>query len=164
MKRLPHSMLARFTQIDYDRHIALVALSLSNSQESMLGVARVILAHNPKEAEFSIIVGDPWQGKGIGAALLSRCISIAKERGIQKVMGAVLAENTQMLALGKKLGFKINGKSSTHELAIDLLNVTNRENFLTEVFVNDPDNPGEKEIRPQPQLGFLPLLYYKVDF
>jgi len=87
----------------------------------MLGVARVILAHNPKEAEFSIIVGDPWQGKGIGAALLSRCISIAKERGIQKVMGAVLAENTQMLALGKKFGFKINKVvgAGEYELSID---------------------------------------------
>ena len=121
MKRLPHSMLARFTQIDYDRHIALVALSVSNSQESMLGVARVILAHNPKEAEFSIVVGDPWQGKGIGAALLQRCISIAKERGIEKVMGAVLAENTQMLALGKKLGFKIQKVlgAGEYELSID---------------------------------------------
>lgn len=74
----------------------------------MLGVARVILERNQKEAEFSIVVGDAWQGKGIGAALLHRCISIAKERGIEKVMGTVLAENTQMLILGKKLGFKIN--------------------------------------------------------
>ena len=80
---------------------------MSNSQESMLGVARVILAHNPKEAEFSIIVGDPWQGKGIGATLLQRCLSIAKERGLEKVNGVVLAENREMLALGKKLGFNI---------------------------------------------------------
>jgi len=93
MKRLPPSMLARFTQIDYDRHIALVALSVLNSQESMLGVARVILERNQKEGEFSIVVGDPWQGKGIGAALLHRCISIAKERGIDKVMGTVLKPN-----------------------------------------------------------------------
>jgi acetyltransferase len=107
MKRLPHSMLARFTQIDYDRHIALVALSESESKETMRGVARVIIGRNLKEAEFSVVVSDPWQGKGIGAALLQRCISIAKERGIEKVMGTVLAENTQMLALGNKLGFKI---------------------------------------------------------
>jgi len=87
MKRLPHSMLARFTQIDYDRHIALVALPESESKETMLGVARVIIGRNLKEAEFSIVVGDPWQGKGIGAALLKRCLSIAKERGIETVMG-----------------------------------------------------------------------------
>ena len=121
MKHLPHGMLARFTQIDYDRHIALVALSVSQSKESMLGVARVILERNQKEAEFSIVVGDPWQGKGIGAALLQRCLSIAKERGIEKVMGTVLAENTQMLALGKKFGFKIKKVlgAGEYELSID---------------------------------------------
>jgi acetyltransferase len=66
------------------------------------------LERNQKEAEFSVVVSDPWQGKAIGAALLQRCLSIAKERGIEKVMGTVLAENTQMLVFGKKLGFKIN--------------------------------------------------------
>ena len=106
MKRLPHSMLAVFTQIDYDRHIALVALSESKSKEEMLGVARIILAKNLKEAEFSIAVGDRWQGQGIGAALLQRCLSIAGDKGLEKVTGVVLAENTQMLALGKKMGFK----------------------------------------------------------
>jgi acetyltransferase len=106
MKRLPHSMLALFTQIDYDRHIALVALSESKSKEEMLGVARVILERNLKGAEFSVVVGDQWQGKGIGAALLQRCLSIAGDQGVEKVTGVVLAENTQMLALGKKMGFK----------------------------------------------------------
>jgi acetyltransferase len=120
MKRLPHSMLARFTQIDYDRHIALVALDVSKSKESMLGVARVILDRSQKEAEFSVVVGDPWQGKGIGAALLQRCIAIAKERGVEKVMGTVLAENTQMLALGKKLGFKINKVSGAGEYELNM--------------------------------------------
>jgi acetyltransferase len=121
LKRLPHSMLARFTQIDYDRHIALVALPEAEPGEKMLGVARAIIGRNLKEAEFSVVVGDPWQGKGIGAALLKRCISIAKERGIEKVMGTVLAENTQMLALGKKLGFKIEKVigAGEYELSID---------------------------------------------
>ena len=121
MKRLPHSMLARFTQIDYDRHIALVALPDSEPGEKMLGVARAIIGRNLKEAEFSVVVSDPWQGKGIGAALLQRCLSIAKERGIENVMGTVLAENTQMLALGKRLGFKIKKVlgAGEYELSVD---------------------------------------------
>ena len=121
MKRLPHKMLARFTQIDYDRHIALVALTESEMNEKMLGVARVISLRNLEEAEFSVAVDDPWQGKGIGAALLQRCLFIAKERGIQKVMGTVLAENTQMLALGRKLGFNIKKEQDVpeYELSID---------------------------------------------
>jgi acetyltransferase len=69
MKRLPHSMLARFTHIDYDRHIALVALQESESAEKILGVARIIIGRNIKKAEFSVVAGDPWQGKGIGACL-----------------------------------------------------------------------------------------------
>jgi len=122
MKRLPPSMLARFTQVDYDREVALVALCESESKEKMLGVARIITEINPKHAEFSVSVGDPWQGKGIGAELLKRCLRIAKERGIEKVWGLVLAENTQMLTLGRKLKFavkKILGESD-YELTIDL--------------------------------------------
>jgi len=115
MKRLPHSMLALFTQIDYDRHIALVALSESKSEEQMLGVARIIFAQNLKEAEFSVVVGDQWQGRGIGAVLLQRCLKIAEDRGLESVTGVVLAENTQMLALGKKLGFKATRVAGANE-------------------------------------------------
>ncbi len=123
LKMLPHRMLARFTQIDYDREIALVALCGPELNEKMLGVARIITdVYNRKHAEFSVIVGDPWQGKGIGAELLKRCLSISKDRGIEKVTGIVLPENTQMLALAKKLGFnakKVTGESD-YKLAIDL--------------------------------------------
>ena len=120
MKRLPHSMLSLFTQIDYDRHIALVALSESKSKEEMLGVARIILERNLKEAEFSVVVGDQWQGKGIGAALLQRCLSIARDQGLEKVTGVVLAENTQMLALGKKMGFKSKKVMGVNEYELSL--------------------------------------------
>ena len=87
----------------------------------MLGVARVILGRTLTEAEFSVVASDPWQGKGIGAALLQRCLDIARERGIQKVTGSVLAENIQMLALGRKLGFKIKKEPivSWYELSKD---------------------------------------------
>jgi acetyltransferase len=123
LKILSPGMLARFTQIDYDREIALVALLGSEANEKMLGVARVITdIYNGKNAEFSVVVGDPWHGKGIGAELLKRCLSISKERGIENVRGIVLPENTQMLALGKKLGFsakKVVGESE-FELNIDL--------------------------------------------
>ena len=121
LKHLPPRMLARFTQVDYDRQIALVALPESQTEERLLGVARVIIEPNQKQAEFSVVVGDQWQGKGIGAALLKRCLVIAKERKIEKVHGVVLSENTQMLALGKKLGFKskiIQG-ASEYELSMD---------------------------------------------
>lgn len=121
MKALPHSLLVRFTQIDYDREIALVAIDEESSEERMLGVSRIISGADKEEAEFAVLVGDPWQGKGIGETLLRKCLSIAKERGIKSVFGIVLPENTQMLALGKKLGFTMcRSGGGECELRIDL--------------------------------------------
>jgi acetyltransferase len=121
LRSFQNSMLVRFTQIDYDREIALTAIQEIEGEEKMLGVARVILDIKQRHAEFAVIVSDACQGKGIGAELLSQCLSIAKGRGIESVMGFVLAENTQMLALGRKLGFKISRVSgaSEYELTIN---------------------------------------------
>ena len=71
-------------------------------------------------------VGDSWQGKGIGAVLMKRLIGIASERGVEYLWGIVLAENTQMLALGKGLGFTISrtGLSSQYKLEIDLKSIS----------------------------------------
>lgn len=115
LKELPPEMLARFTQIDYDREIALVAIDEAAETERMLGVARVIGDPDGTEGEFAVLVGDPWQGKGIGAGLLRRCMLIAAKRGFQNIHGVVLKENTYMLALGRKLGFMISKDEDSGE-------------------------------------------------
>ncbi|MFO7965681.1 MAG: bifunctional acetate--CoA ligase family protein/GNAT family N-acetyltransferase [Desulfobacterales bacterium] len=120
LKTLPHSMLARFTQVDYDREIALVALSETSETEKLLGAARVINAPDQENAEFSILVGDRWHGKGIGAELLKRCLEIAKARGLQSVHGVVLSENTQMLELGRKLGFEKKRGADPREIELTI--------------------------------------------
>jgi acetyltransferase len=128
LKALPHSMLARFTQIDYDREIALIALQEDAAEEKMLGVARAIRVPGENRAELSVVVGDPWHGKGIGAALLKHCVAIAKEQGIEEMWGIVLPENKRMLALGRKLGFQIRRSPDgrDYELRADLRKI--REN------------------------------------
>ena len=82
----------------------------------------MINERNQKHAEFSVVVADQWQGKGIGSELLKRCLTIAKQRNIETVWGSVLTENAQMLKLGKKLGFKVSRLqgSNEYELRIDL--------------------------------------------
>jgi acetyltransferase len=107
IRELRPEMLARFTQIDYDREIALVAVDEAAANERILGVARIIGDPDGKSGEFSVVVGDPWHGKGIGAVLLQKCLDIARSRGFETVMGFVLRENVNMLALGRKLGFKM---------------------------------------------------------
>jgi acetyltransferase len=108
MKRLSEKMLALFTQIDYDRDMALVALDQMGSEEKMLGVARLVSDPAGREAEFAVLVGDPWQGMGIGGALMERIIDVAEKRRIHSLWGIVLAENTTMLDLARKLGFSIS--------------------------------------------------------
>jgi acetyltransferase len=122
LKQLSRQMLVRLTQIDYDREIALVALMGEGRDEKIIGVSRIIGYFDGSQAEFALAISDEWQGQGIGAALLTQCLAAARNQGMKQIMGFVLAENTQMLKLGKKLGFKIKRipESSEFELTIDL--------------------------------------------
>lgn len=121
LKQLSKQMLIRLTQIDYDREIALVVL-MGEDPEKIIGVSRIIGYFDGSRAEFAVAICDDWQGQGIGAALLAQCLAVARNQGMKQIMGFVLAENTQMLKLGKKLGFKIKRvqESSEFELTIDL--------------------------------------------
>jgi acetyltransferase len=122
MKSLPPDMLAYFTQIDYDRDMALVAFDQIQTKERMLGVARIMSFPDGKTAEIAVTVGDPWQGQGIGAVLMEHLIAIAKERGKEILHGNVLRENTHMLALAKKQGFSVSWdhEDSLYKINIDL--------------------------------------------
>ncbi len=119
LKELDPEMLARFTQIDYDREIALVALDEDTDENTgtvnMLGVARIIGDPDGRTGEFAVLVGDAWQGRGIGSNLLEKCLSIAEKQGYKTVHGIVLRENRNMLSLGKKLGFSIGRDADVGE-------------------------------------------------
>ena len=120
IKQLSHRMLARFTQVDYDREISMVALDSGKGDDRMIGVSQVFIHPDGKHGEFSILVGDPWHGKGVGAKLLEHVLKIAKQRGLLNVWGTVLRENINMLALGKKLGFKITWSSDGKECELNI--------------------------------------------
>lgn len=108
LRVLQPTMLSRFTQIDYDREIAFVAIDAESEMERMLGVARIIGDPDGKDGEIAVLIGDPWQGKGIGSSLMRQCLSIARQRGFNHIHGIVMKENIHMRALAKKLGFTIN--------------------------------------------------------
>jgi acetyltransferase len=80
----------------------------------------VISDPDGKRAEFAVLVGDPWQGKGVGAKLLEKSLMIAKERGIETVWGVVLRENKGMLSLGRKLGFSISMSQDAGEMELNI--------------------------------------------
>ena len=63
-----------------------------------------------------------------------------------------------------KLGVRINAKRLTHEIAIDLVNILNTKNVLSQSYNYDLAAQGAYPFITQYQLGFLPLFYYRVDF
>lgn len=125
LKQLSKSMLIKFTQVDYDREIALVAVFGEGRNKKIVGVCRIIDYPEGTHAEFAMAISDEWQGKGIGASLLKQCLKAAQNKGIKQVMGLVLPENTQMQKLGKKLGFvahRVVG-GTEYELTIEFNNM-----------------------------------------
>ena len=99
-----------------------MAVDEASQTDNILGVARIIGDPDAKTGEFAVLVGDAWQGKGIGSNLLEKCLSIAEKQGFRVVNGIVLHENKNMLAFGKKLGFEIRKASDSgeNELVIHL--------------------------------------------
>ncbi|MEM9440510.1 MAG: bifunctional acetate--CoA ligase family protein/GNAT family N-acetyltransferase [Pseudomonadota bacterium] len=109
MKTLSHVMAARFTQIDYDREMALVLADESAPGMAAIGgVARLAADPDNERAEYAIIVGQELTGKGLGRLMMERLIAYAKERGIGELYGEVLRKNKRMLSLCSKLGFNAN--------------------------------------------------------
>ena len=108
LKGMPHEQIVRYTQIDYDREMAIVAIEQLNGRERILGVGRVNHFPNLETSEFSIVVGDPWQGKGLGTKLLQMCIEMAKEKRIKQLWGDIMSDNEGMIRLCKQLGFNID--------------------------------------------------------
>jgi len=108
VRELSPAMLARFTQIDYDREIAFVAVRDEAGRETEIAVARYVTNPDGRTCEFAVVVADSWQGKGLGRRMLERLIEVARWRGLKSMVGHVLAGNQGMLALCSRLGFTIS--------------------------------------------------------
>jgi acetyltransferase len=104
-------MLVRFTQVDYDRELALLALApdpASPTGEKIVGISRYIANYDGESAEFAVVVTDAWQSRGIGRMLMERIIACAKQQGFKRLEGVVLRANRGMLKFSEQLGFEIH--------------------------------------------------------
>ena len=107
-RRTAHERLTRICFIDYDREMALVAEreNPETGEREILGVARLSSPGGVRsEAEFSILISDDFQQKGLGTLLLGRLLEVGREEGLQRITAEILFENRPMQHLSKKLGF-----------------------------------------------------------
>jgi acetyltransferase len=124
MHELSPGMLARFTQVDYDREMALVGVvadAAAPEGVSFVGVARFIQNPDNESAEYAIVVGDEWQGRGIARAMMERLIAFAKKKGLLRLEGAVLKANANMVKFVTGLGFEVHDDPSDPDQHITVL-------------------------------------------
>jgi acetyltransferase len=105
IKEISHEWLILFCNIDYDRHMAIVAEMEENGKKSMIGVARLIMNADLTSGELAVLVHDRFQGRGLGTKFVEMLIGIARERGLEHVRADVLTENVSMLKVFRRLGF-----------------------------------------------------------
>lgn len=105
-KEFSHQFIARFTQIDYARAMAFIALN--EVQDELLGIVRLSADADYRTAEFAIIVRSDLKGRGLGWRLMRHLIAYAGSEGLQELTGQVLATNIKMLAMGERLGFDVH--------------------------------------------------------
>ena len=112
LHELTPEMLIRFTQIDYDREMAFIAVV--NSRE--VGIARYIINPDYQSADFALVIADDFHEMGLGQKLMEKIIKTAKIKGISIIQGEVLAINKPMLSLMRKLGFSIKALTGDNSI------------------------------------------------
>lgn len=108
LTQLSPTLLARLTQLDYEREMALL-LSTAGGPDGapeIYGVVRLSADPNNEKAEFAITVRSDLKGHGIGRLLMKHLIAYARSRALRVLQGDVLRENRLMLELCRELGFE----------------------------------------------------------
>jgi acetyltransferase len=105
VKEFGHTFIARFTQIDYARAMAFIAIEESSGK--MLGVVRLHADANYERGEYAILVRSDLKGRGLGYLLMQLIIEYARTEKLKTIEGQVLSENTTMLVMCRELGFEI---------------------------------------------------------
>jgi acetyltransferase len=111
-RRIDHERLTPLCFIDYDREIALVIdyQDPETAEHHICGVGRLVRLRASGDAEYAVVISDAMQGEGLGSKLLSRLIEVARQEGIERIVGDVLPGNSRMLRACRRLGFHLHSR------------------------------------------------------
>ena len=107
IKELSPQMLDRAVNLQTEREVGLVAETDAPDGIDLVGGARYYLQPGRDSCEFAVTVVDGWQGAGLASRLMRELIQAARARGLKRMEGFVLAGNTSMLNLARRLGFTV---------------------------------------------------------
>jgi len=118
---MSHEELTRYCHVDYDREMSFVGVIRENEREKIIAEVRISRLPDLETAEMAIVVGDQWQGQGVGTALCLHGIKIAKDTGIKKMCMEILLMNARMLYRAEKMGFKkVSSADDSAKVVLDL--------------------------------------------
>ncbi len=126
LHELSPAMLARFTQIDYDREMALLALVADDAApegKAIVGIARSIANVDHESAEFAVVVADAWQGRGVATLLMKALIAHARKKGLGRLVGTVLRSNHNMVRFTQGLGFTVHDDPEDPDQVVAMLDL-----------------------------------------
>jgi acetyltransferase len=119
IKDTPHEVRVRYSNIDYDREIGIVA-ELKEERRQILGVVRLIIEPDEKKGEIAFIVADPWQGLGLGTKMVDHMIEICKDKKLETVYALMLPDNHRAIGLLRKMGFTIEQSQDVTKATLNL--------------------------------------------
>ena len=103
---IPPSEMARLVQIDYDREMAFIATGTGEGESETLAVVRTVSNPDNTRADFALMVRSDLKRIGLGTVLMEKMIRYCRGRKTREIVGQLLPDNTAMLHLTRKLGFK----------------------------------------------------------
>lgn len=118
---LSPTMLARLTQIDYDKDMAFIATVRQDGVETEIGVSRYSSNADRESCEFAVVVADEWKRRGLGRKLMGVLIETARDRGLKYMNGIFLATNDGMLSFVQELGFTLSNDPEEKTIKLGVL-------------------------------------------
>jgi acyl-CoA hydrolase/GNAT superfamily N-acetyltransferase len=115
LRALPHAERLKLVNVDYETHMALIAVRHAAAREEMVGVVRYHVDPATRLAELAFTVRDDWQDRGIGTQLMRKVREVACLRGVGGLEAWVQADNHRMLDLLLRNGFQVTSQSVAEE-------------------------------------------------
>ena len=123
MRELPPAMVARLTQIDYDREMAFLATVEEDCKEMEIGVCRYAVNPDGESCEFAVVVADEWQHRGLARRLMGILIETARNKGLAYMNGVFLSNNERMLKFVQGLGFVLSNDPEDNSVKLGVLSL-----------------------------------------
>jgi Sortase and related acyltransferases len=121
IRQLPAPMLERSVNPQRERGLALVAEIDAPDGIDIVGGARYYILADDETCEFAVAVADGWRGVGLASRLMRELIAVARDRGLHRMEGFVLAGNSGMLTLARRLGFTT--EADPHDAALRIVRI-----------------------------------------